>query len=113
VADGVLLPDASFKPGLYGEGTASTDTTVHRFQVLSLDRTSGKVQWARTAYEGPPREKRHIKATYANASPATDGRTVVAFFGSQGLYAYDVAGNLLWKRDLGRIDAGACDDPGY
>ena len=106
-------PDASFKPGLYGEGTASEDATVHRFQVLSLDRRSGEVQWARTAYEGAPREKRHIKATYANASPATDGRYVVAFFGSQGLYAYDLAGNLKWKRDLGRIDAGAYDDPGY
>ena len=107
------LPDASFKPGLYGEGTASGDTTVHRFQVLSLDRTSGEVRWTRTAFEGAPREKRHIKATYANASPATDGRYVVAFFGSQGLYAYDMAGNLKWKRDLGRIDAGAYDDPGY
>ena len=107
------LPDASFKPGLYGEGTASGDTTVHRFQVLSLDRTSGEVRWTRTAFEGAPREKRHIKATYANASPATDGRYVVAFFGSQGLYAYDMAGNLKWTRDLGRIDAGAYDDPGY
>ena len=68
-------PDASFKPGLYGEGTASEDQTVHRFQLLSLDRRTGEVQWARTAYEGVPREKRHIKATYANASPATDGRT--------------------------------------
>jgi outer membrane protein assembly factor BamB len=37
----------------------------------------------------------------------------VAFFGSQGLYAYDLAGNLKWKRDLGRIDAGAYDAPGY
>ena len=107
------LPDASFKPGLYGEGTASGDQTVHRFQVLSLDRASGEVRWTRTAFEGAPREKRHIKATYANASPATDGRYVVAFFGSQGLYAYDMAGNLKWKRDLGRIDAGAYDDPGY
>ncbi|HEX9186626.1 MAG TPA: PQQ-binding-like beta-propeller repeat protein [Vicinamibacteria bacterium] len=107
------LADASFKPGLYGEGTASADASVHRFQVLSLDRRTGEVQWTRTAFEGPPREKRHIKATYANASPATDGRHVVAFFGSQGLYAYDLAGNLKWKRDLGRIDAGAYDAPDY
>jgi outer membrane protein assembly factor BamB len=105
--------DAGFKRGLYGEGTASEDATVHRFQVLSLDRRTGEVQWTRTAYEGRPREKRHVKATYANASPATDGRSVVAFFGSQGLYAYDVAGNLRWKRDLGRIDAGAYDAPDY
>jgi outer membrane protein assembly factor BamB len=107
------LPDATFKPGLYGEGTASPDTSVHRFQVLSLDRRSGRILWDRTAYEGAPREKRHVKATYANASPATDGRTVVAFFGSQGLYAYELSGRLKWKRDLGRIDAGAYDAPDY
>jgi outer membrane protein assembly factor BamB len=106
-------PGATFKPGLYGEGTASEDRSVHRFELLSLDRRTGAVQWTRTAYEGEPREKRHIKSTYANATPATDGRTVVAFFGSQGLYAYDLAGTLLWKRDLGRLDAGAYDAPDY
>ena len=107
------LPNASFKPGLYGEGTASEDRTVHRWDVLSLDKRSGKVLWQQTAYEGVPREKRHIKATYANATPATDGRQVVAFFGSQGLYAYDMAGKLKWKRDLGRLDVGAYDAPDY
>jgi outer membrane protein assembly factor BamB len=105
--------DASFKPGLYGEGTASEDVTLHKWNVMALDRRTGKVLWERTAYEGTPKEKRHIKATYANATPATDGKHVVAFFGSQGLYAYDVEGKLLWKRDLGRIDAGAYDSPDY
>ncbi|HSB61973.1 MAG TPA: PQQ-binding-like beta-propeller repeat protein [Vicinamibacteria bacterium] len=106
-------PDATFKPGLYGEGTASEDRSVHRWQLLSLDKRTGKLLWERTAYEGEPREKRHVKATYANATPATDGRYVVAFFGSQGLYAYDLEGNLKWKRDLGRLDAGAYDAPDY
>jgi outer membrane protein assembly factor BamB len=107
------LAGATFKPGLYGEGTASEDRTVHRWDVLSLDKRSGKVLWQRTAYEGVPREKRHIKATYANATPATDGHYVVAFFGSQGLYAYDLRGNLKWKHDLGRLDVGAYDAPDY
>jgi outer membrane protein assembly factor BamB len=106
-------PDATFKPGLYGAGTASEDVTQHRWQLLSLDRRSGKILWERTAYTGVPKEKRHIKATYANATPATDGRYVAAFFGSMGLYVYDLAGSLKWKRDLGRIDAGAYDDPSY
>jgi outer membrane protein assembly factor BamB len=105
--------DATFKPGLYGAGTASEDVTVHKWNVLALDLATGKVLWERTAYEGVPKEKRHIKATYANATPATDGRYVVAFFGSQGLYAYDLDGNLQWKRDLGRLNAGAYDLPEY
>ena len=97
-------PDATFKPGLYGEGTASEDRTPQRWVVIAIDRRSGKIAWQRTAYEGVPREKRHIKATYANATPATDGRHVVAFFGSQGLYAFDMQGTLLWKKDLGVLE---------
>jgi outer membrane protein assembly factor BamB len=104
---------ATFKPGLYGEGTASEDRSSHQWKVLALDRTTGKVLWERVAFEGEPREKRHIKATYANQTPATDSRHVVAFFGSQGLYAYDVNGKLLWQRDLGRLNAGAYDLPSY
>jgi len=99
--------DASFKRGLYGEGTASEDVTVQQWKLMCLDRRTGKIEWERTAYEGAPKEKRHIKSTYASSTPATDGEVVVAFFGSQGLYAYDLKGKLLWKRDLGRIDAGA------
>ena len=106
-------PNASFQPGLYGEGTASEDRSVQRWRVYCLDKKTGKLQWERTAYEGVPREKRHIKATYANSTPATDGRYVVAFFGSQGLYAYDMEGNQVWKRDLGRLNTGAYDAPEY
>jgi outer membrane protein assembly factor BamB len=104
---------ATFKRGLYGEGTASEDNSVHQWKVLCLDRKSGKFLWERTAYEGVPKEKRHIKSTYASSTPATDGRVVVALFGSQGLYAYDMNGKPLWSKDLGRINAGAYDLPDY
>ena len=105
--------DVTFKPGLYGEGTASEDRTSQRWVIMALDRRTGRTIWQRTAYEGVPREKRHIKATYANATPATDGRHVVAFFGSQGLYGFDVTGTLLWKKDLGVLNTGAYDLPEY
>jgi len=106
-------PNASFKRGLYDEGTASDDISPQQWKLICLDRTNGKILWERAAYEGSPKEKRHIKATYANSTPATDGQVVVAFFGSQGLYAYDFGGKLLWKRDLGRIDVGAYDQPDF
>jgi len=105
--------DASFKRGLYGEGDASDDVSPQQWKLLCLDRKTGKILWDRTAYEGVPKEKRHMKATYANSTPATDGKVVIAFFGSQGLYAYDLAGKLLWKRDLGRLNVGAYDLPEY
>ena len=105
--------DAGFRHGLYGDGDASDDRSVHRWQLYCLDKTTGEILWERTAHEAVPRDKRHIKATYANSSPATDGRHVVAFFGSEGLFAYDVDGNFLWKKDLGRLDLGAYDAPSY
>jgi outer membrane protein assembly factor BamB len=105
--------DATFKPGLYGEGTASEDRSVHKWVVMAFDAKTGRAIWQQTAFEGAPREKRHIKSTYASATPATDGRILVAFFGSQGLYAYSVDGTLLWKKDLGHLDVGAYDIPSY
>ena len=103
----------SFKRGLYGEGDASEDRSVQQWKLLCLNRKTGVLLWERVAYEGVPKEKRHMKATYANATPATDGEVVVAFFGSQGLYAYDLDGKPLWSRDLGRFDVGAYDLPEY
>lgn len=104
-------PKATFKPGLYGDGDASKDQSVHRWILYSIDKKTGKIIWERLAHEGQPMEKRHIKSTYANSTPATDGRIVVSWFGSEGVYAYDFKGNLLWKVDIGRIDLGAYDIP--
>ena len=74
--------------------------------MYALDKRTGRIVWERVAFEGEPGNKRHIKSTYASASPATDGRIVVAWFGSQGIYAYDVNGTPLWKVDLGPVDMG-------
>lgn len=104
---------ATFKPGLYGAGDASDDKSVHQWKVYCLDKKTGKIVWEQLAYEGVPLEKRHVKSTYASSTPATDGRYVVAFFGSQGLYAFDLKGKLVWKKDLGRLDVGAYDLPSY
>jgi outer membrane protein assembly factor BamB len=104
---------ATFKPGLYGDGDASGDLSRHRWMIYAIDRLTGKVRWERLASEGEPRNKRHVKSTYASATPVTDGRIVVAWFGSQGVFAYDVNGSFLWKVDLGRVDMGAYDVPSY
>jgi outer membrane protein assembly factor BamB len=106
-------PNATFRPGLYGDGDASQDHTRQRWMIYALDKRTGKILWERTAYQGVPLDKRHIKSTYANSTPATDGRIVVAWFGSQGVHAYDVNGRFLWKVDLGRLDFGAYDIPTY
>ena len=78
---------------------------------MALEKNTGRVLWSQTAHRGVPKVKRHVKATQANASPATDGRFLVVSFGSEGLYAYDMNGKLLWKQDLGILDPGYAGQP--
>lgn len=75
----------------------------HTFKVIALDRQSGKVVWEQTAFEGTPYDDRHRKSSYAASTPITDGKRVYAFFGTEGLYAYDMKGKLAWKADLGKL----------
>ncbi len=74
---------------------------VQRFVTLAIDRRSGQVVWERTSREEQPHEGRHEAGSWASPSPVTDGEVVCAFFGSRGLYCYDMDGTLLWERELG------------
>ena len=89
----------------------SNDLSAHEWRVVSLDKRSGRILWSRTAHQGVPKVKRHVKATQANATPVTDGNVVVVSFGSEGLYAYDMAGTRLWQQDLGVLDPGYAGQP--
>jgi len=93
--------NAGFKPGLYGDVTPVNDASVHEWKVYCIDKATGKIIWERTSYKGVPKIKRHPKSTHANTTAATDGRHVVAFFGSEGLYCYDNDGKLLWQKNFG------------
>lgn len=75
----------------------------HTFKVLCIDRDTGKILWEQIAFEGTPYDNRHRKSSYAASTPATDGKLVYAFFGTEGLYAYDMKGKLVWKADLGKL----------
>jgi outer membrane protein assembly factor BamB len=86
------------------EKRTTPPTTYHRFLVFCLDRHSGKTQWKRVATEAVPHEGHQNTHSYAAFSPVTDGKRLYAWFGSRGLYCYDLAGKLLWKRALGRME---------
>lgn len=98
------------KGWLQGTGDSAKDDGEWEWKVLSLDKATGKVLWEATAHKGVPKFKRHIKATHANSTPCTDGKHVVAFFGSEGLHCFDTGGKLLWKKDFGPLNAAPGDD---
>src|SRR5258705_3888301 len=64
-------------------------------KVMCFDRETGKLLWEQTAFEGTPYDNRHRKSSFASSTPATDGKYVYAFFGTEGLYAYDMRGKLI------------------
>ena len=78
-------------------------TQRHRFIVLAISRREGKILWQRTLHTEVPHEGGHLSGTFASHSPVTDGEHVFAFFGSRGIYALDLDGELQWKADLGEM----------
>ncbi len=103
--------DESLKVGLYGDIDMADDSCVLEFKVYCLDKVTGKIIWERVAHKGIPKSKRHTKSSQANCTPATDGTHLVVLFGSEGLYCYDLTGNLLWKKDLGIMNPGPFNEP--
>ena len=81
--------------------------TSYEFVVLCLDRYTGKVLWRQTATKLIPHEGAHRDNNFASASPTTDGERLYCWFGSAGLFCYDLNGNKLWERNLGKIKMGA------
>jgi outer membrane protein assembly factor BamB len=75
----------------------------HRLTVLAFDLATGKQLWERTAYDGTVFDDRHKRSSYAAATPVTDGTRVYAYFGPEGVYAYDFQGNLVWKTSVGQF----------
>ncbi len=105
--------DAELKIGLYGDVSSIEEDNEYEFQVVCLNKNTGEVLWNRTAIKRKPAVKRHAKSSHANPTVATDGKHVIAFFGSEGLYCYDSEGNLVWQKELGLLDSGWFYDPGY
>lgn len=78
-------------------------SNIHKFEIFAINRSDGQIIWQRTAREELPHEGTHPTGTWASNSPVTDGKHVYAYFGSRGLYCYDMQGNLKWEKDLGEM----------
>ncbi|MEM6362946.1 MAG: PQQ-binding-like beta-propeller repeat protein [Planctomycetota bacterium] len=79
----------------------------HAFVVLCLDRQTGQEIWRQTATIKIPHEGAHHDNDFASASPTTDGTHLYCWFGSAGLYCFDLDGNRIWQRDLGEVRVGS------
>jgi len=100
---GRLAPDHlgfDLQPGYLHPDSVGVDYE-HRLAVLAVDADTGAILWERTVHDGPVHDNRHRKNTYASATVVTDGELVYASFESEGLYAFDMDGNLRWSVSFG------------
>jgi outer membrane protein assembly factor BamB len=86
-----------------GRGRREARQGAVQYAILCLDRNTGQEMWRKVAIEAVPHEGGHQTNTFASGSPITDGKHLYVSFGSQGIYCYDLDGNLKWKRDLGKM----------
>ena len=89
---------AQTEPRRGGPGGGAGANIEHRFEVICINRKTGKVIWQKTARVATPHR---AYGSFASNSPITDGKHVYAFFGSRGIYCYDMNGKLVWEKDLG------------
>ncbi len=99
-----LSGKASLRIGYYGDVKAAQDNDEQKWMVLCFDKKSGKKLWERVVRTSKPATERHEKSTHANTTLITDGQRLIGFFGSEGLYCFDLNGKLLWQKDLGIIN---------
>lgn len=102
VIEGDVVPGAKAVPHMMdGKEFVHPDTVAadrkHTFRVLALDAKTGRILWDQLAYEGTVYDGRHRRSSFAGPTPVTDGTMVYAYFGPEGLYAFDYSGKLVWK----------------
>lgn len=78
-------------------------TNVYAFDLVCVDRSTGRIVWQKTAREDVPHEGTHPTGSFASYSPVTDGTLIWAGFGSHGVHCYDLNGEHKWSRDLGKM----------
>jgi outer membrane protein assembly factor BamB len=94
----------SLRIGYYGDIKPAKDDEEQRWVVMCYDKKSGKQKWERVIRTAKPTTVRHEKASHANTTLVTNGERLIAFFGAEGLYCFDMKGKLLWQKDLGPIN---------
>ena len=101
------LPDrGNSTPVVWGDRVFVTQAVEkdHRRNLMCFARADGRVLWE-SGVTYAEREPTNGQNPYCSGSPATDGKVVVAYFGSAGLYCFDTAGRERWHRDVGKVDS--------
>jgi outer membrane protein assembly factor BamB len=83
--------------------TCPEDGEGKKRSLYCFDRKDGKKLWVATVDFGKATET-HSTNPHSSSTPVSDGKHVVAWHDSAGLFCYDFEGKELWKKNLGEFD---------
>ncbi len=96
----VPVPSGLSSPITVGDKLVITAFEDGKLYTIAYDRATGKEAWRKQA------PAKQIEAYFkkggspAASTPATDGTRIYSFFGSCGVFCYDLAGKELWHYDM-------------
>ncbi len=94
------VPWAPSSPVVAGDRVFLTTFADNRLETRAYSTADGRLLWSRHSPHVALEEFHTTEGSPAAGSPATDGATVVTYFGSSGLVAHDFEGKELWRRNL-------------
>ncbi len=94
------VPWAPSSPSVWGDRLFLTTFAQGKLETRAYARMDGKHLWTRAAPSENIEEFHMTEGSPAASTPATDGKHVVSYFGSAGLFCYDFAGKELWRVPL-------------
>lgn len=102
------VPVGEARPPVFDRAPGSHDnkgvTHRHQFFVQAFGRKDGHQVWRKVLKEEFPHEGGHETGSLASNSPTSDGERIYVFLGTRGLYCLTLEGEIVWQRDLGRMD---------
>ena len=96
----VSIPAGISSPIVAGDNLVITAFDDGRLYTIAYRRADGEEAWRSEAPTESIEAFHKIEGSPAASTPATDGKRIVSYFGSCGLFCYDLSGRELWRFEL-------------
>jgi len=96
----VAVPSGLSSPIVAGDRLVITAFEDGKLYTIAYNRGDGKEAWRAEAPAKKIEAYQKAEGSPATSTPATDGKRIVSYFGSCGLFCYDLSGKELWKFEM-------------
>src|ERR1700730_10931418 len=93
----VNVPGGFSSPIVAGANVVLTAFENGKLYTIAYQRSDGQEAWRREAPATQIEKYMKVEGSPAASTPVTDGRRIVSYFGSCGLFCYDLDGKEIWR----------------